>query len=669
MDAPHTRYARVGGAHVAYQVTGDGDEAVLFMLGLSTHLDAMWEEPGLARYLRRIAGFSRLAMFDRRGAGLSDPLVEGGTLDAHVDDALAVLDAAGIEQVTVIAANESSLIAIPFAASHPERVRRLVVINGTARFMWADDYDIGVRWDQGRAYTKAMTDTYAELPTGIAASAPSKAGDAAFEVWALRYQRLAASPGSFERTTRLVGRTDVRSVLPLVTCPSLVLHCRDDRFIPIEHGQYLADHLPSSTFVELDGADHLPWTGPDTPRSLDEVERFVTGDAVARVPDRVLATIVFTDIVDSTKHLERLGDRPWADLVESHHAIIAGVVQEGGGRIVDTAGDGVFAVFDAPSRGIAAAHAIRTRVAALGLEVRAGVHTGEVEVLGDAVRGVAVHTAARVMAVAADGGVVVSRTVRDLVSGSGFRFEALGPHRAEGARRPGRPVRAGDVIEAYRVLVDRVLALAAESDPSTPLPACPAWTVRHLVAHLTALAEDWVAGDLDDYGSDAWTARQVARGRGASADELAARWRRAADQLAGVPDHPRLGSPVTMAYVDAVTHEADLRGAVGRERVPDDAVDAAMKPLVARWRQSLAGTPSLLVRVAGGRDWAVGSSSPDGGAPAVSVDVPLYDLFRALTGRRSARQVAAWAWAGDPTPYLEAGLPFPFSWAAEDITD
>jgi class 3 adenylate cyclase len=437
MDAPRTRYVRVDGAHVAYQVSGEGPESVLFMLGLSTHLEAMWDEPGLARYLRRIAEFSRLVMFDRRGAGLSDPLTEGGTLDAHVDDALAVLDAAGIERVSVVAANEAALIAVPFAARHPSRVNRLVIVNGTARFMWAEDYEIGAPWRVGREYSQAMTDSYTDRTSGIAATAPSMLGDAAFEAWALRYQRQAASPGSSERTTRLVGRTDVRSVLPLVTCPVLVMHRRGDRFLRVDHGQYLADHLADATFVELDGADHLPWTGPDTDRSLDEIEKFVTGDAaVARASDRVLATIVFTDIVGSTEHLGRVGDRRWAELVDAHNALVAGVVRGGNGRIVDTAGDGVFAVFDAPSRGIIAAAAICARVASLGLTVRAGVHTGEVEVVGDAVRGVAVHTAARVMAAATDGGIVVSRTVHDLVSGSGFRFESLGAHELKGLADP-----------------------------------------------------------------------------------------------------------------------------------------------------------------------------------------------------------------------------------------
>lgn len=221
------------------------------------------------------------------------------------------------------------------------------------------------------------------------------------------------------------------------------------------------------------------------------------------------------------------------------------------------------------------------------------------------------------------------------------------------------------MIDGYRRVVDRVLALAVAADPTTQLPTCPAWTVHDLVAHLTGLAEDWVAGNLDGYGSDEWTAAQVTRGSGATLDELAARWRRAADGLGDVPDHPLLGAPASMAFVDAVTHEADLRDALGIGGVPLDEVRPAMKGLVARWRQTLgaAGAPPLLVRVEGDRDWAIGAPPADG-PPPVTVDVGLYDLFRALTGRRSAAQVAGWRWSADPGPFVAAGLPYPFSWAA-----
>ncbi|MFL6205909.1 MAG: alpha/beta fold hydrolase [Acidimicrobiales bacterium] len=444
MDAPTTRYARVGGAHIAYQTVGTG-EPVLFMLGLSTHIEAMWDEPALAGFLTRLASFSQLIIFDKRGAGLSDPLGDAATLEAHVDDAMAVLNAVGCAGVTVVCANEASLIALPLAATFPQRVRRLVVINGTARFMRRDDYPIGVEWGPARDYVKKLTDTYGEDRAGIALAASSKLGDAAFEEWAMRYQRLASSPGSFERTTRLVGATDVRAALGVIACPVLVLHRRSDRYIPVEHGHYLADHLADGRLVELDGDDHLVWVGPDTDLILDEVERFVTGKEPVVQSNRMLATILFTDIVGSTEHLASVGDHAWARLVGLHNDLVASIVGRFGGRLVDTTGDGMFALFESPSRGLEAADAFRTRIAELGLTVRAGVHTGEVELVGDAVRGVAVHTAARVMALAESGGIVASRTVRDLVSGSRFRFQPLGVRDLKGLAEP---------VEVFSVLDD-----------------------------------------------------------------------------------------------------------------------------------------------------------------------------------------------------------------------
>jgi class 3 adenylate cyclase len=257
-----------------------------------------------------------------------------------------------------------------------------------------------------------------------------------FVEWATRYQRLAASPGSFERTTRLVGATDVRAVLGTISCPVLVCHRRDDRYTPADHGRFLADHIESAQFLELAGADHLPWVGPETDRMLDEIERFLTGTEPVPRSNRVLATLLFTDIVGSTHRLGELGDHAWATLADAHDNAVRAIVDRFGGRVIDTTGDGVFALFDGPSRGLEAAVAIRGRTATLGLNVRAGVHTGEVELADDAVRGIAVHTAARVMATAEDGGVVVSRIVRDLVTGSRFRFEPLGSRVLKGVDGP-----------------------------------------------------------------------------------------------------------------------------------------------------------------------------------------------------------------------------------------
>jgi class 3 adenylate cyclase len=435
LSRPSTRYARANRAHIAYQVVGEG-EPLLFMPGLSTHIEAIWEEPSFARYLERLAGFAQLILFDKRGAGLSDPLGEAATLEAHVDDVRAVLDAVGVSSANVVAANESSLIAIPLAATFPDVVRRLVLINGTARFLVADDYPIGVDTSRARTYVEKLSETYGEDAAGVALSAPSRARDRAFIDWSTRYMRLAASPGSFRRTTQLVGMTDVRSALGTVGCPALVLHATDDRFTPIAHGLYLADHIAGAEFVQLDGGDHLPWTGECTDRMLEAIQRFVTGTEPPAVSTRVLATLLFTDIVDSTHQLSRVGDEAWARLVADHDMAVLAEVERRGGRVVDTAGDGVFAIFDGPSRGVEAAIAIRRRTGNLGLNVRAGVHTGEVELVEPAVRGLGVVTAARVMAEAREGGILVSRVVRDLVAGSRLRFTSVGTRILKGIEEP-----------------------------------------------------------------------------------------------------------------------------------------------------------------------------------------------------------------------------------------
>ena len=434
-NQPATRYARSEGAHIAYQVIGTG-EPLVFMAGLSTHVEAMWDEPGLARFLHRLATFSQLILFDKRGAGLSDPLGEAATLEAHVQDALAVLDTVGAEAANFVAANEASLIAIPLAATFPHRVKRLVIINGTARLLRADDYPIGVEWSDATDYVQKLSATYGEERSGIALSAPTMLDDQSFVEWAKRYLRLASSPGSFDRTTRLVGATDVRAILPTIGCPTLVFHRRDNRFTPVDHGQFIADHIDGADYVELDGADHLPWVGPGTDRILDDTERLVTGSEPSPTSNRLLATLVFTDIVGSTERLGRLGDREWASLAGAHDDAVRSVVERFGGTVVDTAGDGVFAMFDGPSRGLEAAVMILHKTTGLGLNVRAGVHTGEVEVSGGSVRGMAVHTAARVMAQAEDGGIVASRIVRDLVTGSSFRFEPLGSRSLKGISEP-----------------------------------------------------------------------------------------------------------------------------------------------------------------------------------------------------------------------------------------
>jgi class 3 adenylate cyclase len=288
-----------------------------------------------------------------------------------------------------------------------------------------DDYPFGIVPQDLDRY-RGNIDRYADRPMALDYSAPSKAGDAAFVEWATRYQRLAVSPGQVERLTRVVMATDVRDVLPVVRVPLLVLHTADNRFLVEAHGRYLAERVPGARFVELPGADHLPLVGPGAERELEEIERFVTGGVGAPRAERQLATVLFTDIVRSTEQLAMLGDRRWTDLLRLHDDIVRRAVDQQRGMVVKNTGDGVLAIFDGPSRAVTAALALVQRLAQVGVEVRAGVHTGEIEVDGGDVRGLAVHTAARVMGVAGGGQLLASRTVRDLSAGSGHRFEALG---------------------------------------------------------------------------------------------------------------------------------------------------------------------------------------------------------------------------------------------------
>ena len=469
MDAPRTRYTRLGSAHIAYQVLGDGPP-LLLLLGVSTHVEAMWEEPALARFLRRLASFSQLILHDRRGSGLSDPIADLSDLGMFCEDAMAVLRACGAGGTVVVGANEASLVALPLAARVPEQVRAVAVINGTARLMEAEDYPIGVPWRRGRRYITAGTTAYADQPMGLEFSAPSKLGDPAFADWAQRYQRLAASPGSLKRVAALIGEADARALLPSISQPALVVHRAGNRFIRLDHAHFMVEHLPNPRLIVLAGADHLVWVGPDTDRIATEIEELVTGTPArpsasasghetgadsmivagksdadldetgesltgtihAAATDRVVATVLFTDIVGSTQCAARLGDRAWRALLDAHDAVVRRQLERFRGREVNTIGDGFVATFDGPGRAVQCACAIRDAVKALEIEVRVGLHTGEIEMRGDDVAGIAVHLAQRVSGAAGAGEVLVTRTVSDLVAGSGIQFADRGEQALKG---------------------------------------------------------------------------------------------------------------------------------------------------------------------------------------------------------------------------------------------
>ncbi|OMC44463.1 adenylate/guanylate cyclase domain-containing protein [Mycobacterium sp. IS-1264] len=427
--APDIHYAKSGGLNIAFSVIGEGPDLVVAP-GFISHLDIMWEEPSVAHFYSRLASFRRVVIFDKRGTGLSDPTTHAPTLEQSVDDMRAVMDAAGCESADLVGISEGGTMAMLMTASHPERVKALALYGTFSRLLQAPDYPLGVTEEQLSALIELSAKGWGE-GVGLGAWAPSRRGDTALRGWWARLQRVAASPGIVRNIFALYPQLDIRDVLPAIQVPTLVLHRRDDRMVRLEMGRYLADRIPGSKFVELDGTDHLFFTG-DADALLDEVEEFLTGVRPVPAVERVLATVLFTDIVDSTKRAVELGDERWKELLGRHDAQVRRQLERFGGREVNTTGDGFLARFDGPARAIRCAMAIRDILRSLGLEVRAGVHTGEVELRDDDISGIAVHIAARVAAAARAGEVLVSRIVVDLVAGSGLSFAARGEHTLKG---------------------------------------------------------------------------------------------------------------------------------------------------------------------------------------------------------------------------------------------
>jgi pimeloyl-ACP methyl ester carboxylesterase len=425
-----TRYARSGGVSIAYQAGGHGQTDLVFVPGWVSHIEYAWEEPSMAPFLERLASFSRLIFMDRRGTGLSDPVERLPTLEERMDDLRAVMDAAGSERAFLFGISESGPMCSLFAATWPERTAGLVLCNTTARFMVAEGYSCGASRQQvDRFLARCQT----EWGTGVTARmfAASKAGDAEFcRSWG-RFERRAVSPGGMVKLIAMATDTDVRDVLPSIRVPALVIHRSGDRVTPVEGGRYLADHIPGARLAEVAGDDHFPWVG-DTDSILDAVEQFVTGARRGPLMDRVLATVLFIDIVDSTRHLAERGDRAWRDLLRRFYEILRRTIADFRGREINTTGDGLLATFDGPARAIRCACAMNSEVRRIGIEIRAGLHSGECELTGDTIAGIAVHIGARVAANAMPGETLVSRTVKDLVAGSGIQFTDRGIHVLKG---------------------------------------------------------------------------------------------------------------------------------------------------------------------------------------------------------------------------------------------
>ncbi len=418
---PETRYARLGAEHIAYQVLGDGAIDVVFVPEWANHLELQWEQPACARFLERLGSYSRLIMFDKRGTGLSDPVRMSGVsgVEDWIDDMTAVLDTVGSQPAVLVGSGAGGPMTMLYAATFPDRVRRVVLLNTAARFVAADDYPIGLPAGRVKQAVRWTEDNWGTGAT-IAGAAPS-VGDEAARTFHGRMQRQSASPSVAAAFQEIILGIDLREVLASLHLPTLVLHRSEDRLVSVEHGRYLGAHIPDAKYVELAGADHVYYYGDAEPL-LREIQEFVTGCPAPVEPDRVLATMLFTDIVRSTDRNVELGDAHWRALLDRHDAAVRHELERFHGREINTVGDAFFAAFDSPSRAVRCAWAIRDAANSLGLHERAGMHTGEVEVRGDDYAGVAVTIASRVAALAEADEVLITRTVKDIIGGSDIRF-------------------------------------------------------------------------------------------------------------------------------------------------------------------------------------------------------------------------------------------------------
>lgn len=428
---PETKYTQSGNIAIAYQVLGAGPVDLLLVPGFVSHLEQAWEDPSYSRFLRRLAEFSRLILFDKRGTGLSDRVAGIPILEERMDDVRAVMNATGSRRAALFGVSEGGAMSILFAATYPERVSALVLYGSIARGAWAPDYPWGPKGgEESERWLESWRKEWGSA-SKIDHWAPSVAHDPRFRQWWAKYLRLSASPSSVIDIFRMNRGIDVRSVLPAIHLPTLVLHRKGDRTINIEEGRYLAQHIPGARLVELDGDDHLWWVG-NSDAIVSEIIEFLTGEPQMSEPDRVLSTVLFTDIVDSTKRAADLGDRRWRDVLDRHNAVIRGEISRFRGHDIKSTGDGFLATFDGPARAIRCALACRNHLRDLGIEMRAGLHAGEIELMKDDVGGIAVHIAARVLHMAKANEICVSGTVKDLVVGSDFRFQDRGTRKLKG---------------------------------------------------------------------------------------------------------------------------------------------------------------------------------------------------------------------------------------------
>lgn len=431
MDTPRTHYARSGSISVAYQVLGDGPQTIVYAPGWISHVEIMWEDPPWCAFMARLAAFARVILFDKRGTGASDRDVGYPTLDDRMDDIRAVMDAVGVERAAIFGSSEGGNMATLFAASHPERVSHLVLFGCFARRTPTPDYPWAPPVEERLRWIEELRDNWGKA-ADVSHIAPSRAHDAGFIEWFARLERFSASPSAGALLARLNTEIDVREVLPAIRVPTMVMHRHGDRDANVEEGRYIASRIPGAVFVELEGNDHIFWT-ERTAEIADHLEEFLTGARLAAPIETTLATILCTDIADSTARRAAIGDAAFDRIMIEHDAAARAVLRRFQGVEINTTGDGILAGFSSPGRAVHAAYAIKEAAAARGLEVRAGIHTGECNKTNGALSGIALNIAARIAALGEPGAVLASRTVADLAIGAGFQFVDRGEHALKGA--------------------------------------------------------------------------------------------------------------------------------------------------------------------------------------------------------------------------------------------
>ncbi len=439
---PEVRYAKSGSVHVAYQVFGDGPVNLVVTPGSITHLDYYWDEPGMRRFLERLGKFARVATFDKRGTGLSDRLTGAPTFEERMDDIRAVMDAAHFDNSVLVGVSDGVPMSILFAASYPSRTRGLVLYGGEAKGSWSPDYpweNTREQWEEAIERIERTWGTRESDGRVVSFMAPSRIGDEKFTRWLGEMRRMGGSPGTSIALARSEMNMDVRSILPTIHVPTIVIHLTGDKACDIGEGRYLANHIPGARIVELPGVDHMFFVDTElTHRILEEIQKFALEVEPAAHQDRMLTTALFTDIVDSTKKAAELGDTRWQKVLEKHESMVRNEISRFSGRVVKNTGDGFLATFDGPTRAIRCAWTVTKSAGQIGIDVRAGVHTGECVVGPADMSGIAIHIASRVLDEASPGEVMVSGTVKDLVYGSGISFKDRGEHQLRGIEEKRR---------------------------------------------------------------------------------------------------------------------------------------------------------------------------------------------------------------------------------------